>query len=228
LVVGASDYVGAPRTVPASGHELESLNQTDFSIVSSASAARSITFRFHTSYTMIFAGEAEDRELYFSTPSITLFQTQTGTKSTFTGNRNTAHSFQLGADGFSENGSAYRTQTLQSFDGYKQLQYVYNQNGGHLKIAGGRATGSGSSGDIYFATAQNAGEVDDQLQTHTVKAQISDAFQLIATGLSKPTCNSSNRFKLWPVAGGTGVADTFEVCMKNGSDTYAWVALATP
>jgi hypothetical protein len=30
------------------------------------------------------------------------------------------------------------------------------------------------------------------------------------------------------VQGGAGVADTYEVCMKDAADNYAWVALAIP
>lgn len=42
---------------------------------------------------------------------------------------------------------------------------------------------------------------------------------------SKPTCDATARGTVWYVAGGAGVADTFEVCRKDGSDVYAWTAL---
>jgi hypothetical protein len=42
---------------------------------------------------------------------------------------------------------------------------------------------------------------------------------------TRPTCNSGNRFKVWAVAGGAGVLDTFEVCRKDAADAYAWVSL---
>ena len=50
----------------------------------------------------------------------------------------------------------------------------------------------------------------------------------IETSASKPTCDSSNRGYMWRTEGGASVADTFEVCLKDSSDVYAWVALATP
>lgn len=42
---------------------------------------------------------------------------------------------------------------------------------------------------------------------------------------SKPTCDSGNRGTVWYVAGGAGVADTFELCRKDNADAYAWVSL---
>lgn len=44
---------------------------------------------------------------------------------------------------------------------------------------------------------------------------------------SQPTCAVGIRGNMWRTEGGAGVADTFEVCAKNSSDTYAWFALAT-
>lgn len=44
-------------------------------------------------------------------------------------------------------------------------------------------------------------------------------------GGSKPTCASGIRGTLWYVQGGSGVADTSEVCAKSTADTYAWVSL---
>jgi hypothetical protein len=44
-------------------------------------------------------------------------------------------------------------------------------------------------------------------------------------GSGKPTCNSTNRGKVWRVQGGAGVADTFEWCKKDAADAYAWTGL---
>jgi hypothetical protein len=51
-------------------------------------------------------------------------------------------------------------------------------------------------------------------------------FQVVTQG-AKPTCNVTNRGRIWRVEGGAGVADTFELCAKNSGDTYAWYSLAT-
>jgi len=48
--------------------------------------------------------------------------------------------------------------------------------------------------------------------------------QQYTTG-TRPTCDSTNRGYTWYVAGGAGVADTFEVCRKDAGDAYAWVTL---
>ena len=44
---------------------------------------------------------------------------------------------------------------------------------------------------------------------------------------SRPTADAASRGMVWFVAGGTGVPDTFEICVKTTADTYAWVPLAT-
>lgn len=49
-----------------------------------------------------------------------------------------------------------------------------------------------------------------------------------AANAAKPTCNSTNRGKLFFLDGAAGVADTYEICMKNASDVYAWKTIVTP
>jgi hypothetical protein len=44
---------------------------------------------------------------------------------------------------------------------------------------------------------------------------------------SEPTCDATTRGQIAFVQGGATVADTYRVCAKNSSDTYAWYALAT-
>lgn len=45
---------------------------------------------------------------------------------------------------------------------------------------------------------------------------------------TRPTCDAAARGTSWYVAGGTGAADTIEICLKSAADTYAWTALAIP
>lgn len=47
--------------------------------------------------------------------------------------------------------------------------------------------------------------------------------QLVTT--TEATCNSTTRFTLDATAGGTGVADTVRMCVKDSADNYAWVAI---
>jgi hypothetical protein len=42
---------------------------------------------------------------------------------------------------------------------------------------------------------------------------------------TRPTCDSTTRGTTWYVAGGAGVADTYELCRKDAADAYAWVTL---
>jgi hypothetical protein len=41
----------------------------------------------------------------------------------------------------------------------------------------------------------------------------------------KPACDAEARGKIWFVKGGSGVADTLEVCAKNADDAYDWRAV---
>lgn len=56
----------------------------------------------------------------------------------------------------------------------------------------------------------------------TVAAADTNGIWLSTEG-SKPACTGvGQRGYLWRTAGGAGVADTFEACLKDSTDTYAW------
>jgi hypothetical protein len=44
------------------------------------------------------------------------------------------------------------------------------------------------------------------------------------TSTAQPLCNATSnaRGTLWVTKGGTGVADTVEICVKDASENYAW------
>lgn len=42
-----------------------------------------------------------------------------------------------------------------------------------------------------------------------------------------PTCDATQRGKLWIVNGGAGVTDTVTLCLKAAADTYSWVVITT-
>jgi len=99
---------------------------------------------------------------------------------------------------------------------------------------------NGYDGTGFFGTARAFTEAT---QTHTNAAHgtrwvfstnpdgsttITDTFRLpqdggiqILTG-TKPTCDSTKRGYIFFVAGGAGVADTYEACDKDDADVYAW------
>jgi hypothetical protein len=64
------------------------------------------------------------------------------------------------------------------------------------------------------------------LETTATAYKIHMPFQLADPG-TKPACDATTRGTIWRDDGGTGVADTIEVCAKNSSNTYAWYAMAT-
>ena len=45
------------------------------------------------------------------------------------------------------------------------------------------------------------------------------------TQTARPTCSSTTRGTTWFVTGGTGVADTFSICVKDASENYSWKSL---
>ncbi len=47
-------------------------------------------------------------------------------------------------------------------------------------------------------------------------------------GASQPAAAAGLRGTIWYTAGGAGVADKLEVCVKSAGDTYSWVPVATP
>uniref|UniRef100_A0A831XEN6 Uncharacterized protein n=1 Tax=Geobacter metallireducens TaxID=28232 RepID=A0A831XEN6_GEOME len=66
-----------------------------------------------------------------------------------------------------------------------------------------------------------AGNVGIGTTTPTQKLEVAGGVRL-NTGATKPTCDSSVRGTVWFAQGGVGVADTLEVCAKDGSENYAW------
>lgn len=44
---------------------------------------------------------------------------------------------------------------------------------------------------------------------------------------TRPTCDTTKRGLIWYVAGGTGVADQLQACVKNSSNVFNWVNIAS-
>jgi len=49
-----------------------------------------------------------------------------------------------------------------------------------------------------------------------------NGLQAVTSG-SQPTCDADHRGLMWNIEGGTGVADIFQICQKDATDTYVWV-----
>lgn len=107
-------------------------------------------------------------------------------------------------------------------------------NGGGSGLATALYAGSHSAKPTYVkAVAQfNSAAVNPlpplvlQIADATVfQVRTDGSVQLVDAGLTKPTCDATHRGALWYVAGGAGVADTFEACTKSAADVYAWAPL---
>lgn len=97
---------------------------------------------------------------------------------------------------------------------------------GDLNLApkGAGSVKMGSAGVASLITLFNAASDAATLSTDTVDIVKAGKAVQWTTG-SKPACAAGIRGTVWYVAGGAGVADTFEVCRKDAADAYAWVAL---
>jgi len=113
---------------------------------------------------------------------------------------------------------------------------------GKLEVTDGNDVGSASyeAGQItWTASVDGGGEATIEMNDSNISlaqndgSDTSDVTVTGGTGIkittdgSRPTCDANARGYLFRVEGGSSVADTFEVCAKNSSDTYAWYVLAT-
>src|ERR1041385_432565 len=125
-------------------------------------------------------------------------------------------------------------------------QVTLNQGGnGNIALYGKRTTDSGPTGS--FIQFQNQSATSDLFKVDvsgnttvggtltmstgtdgilTVSSGGAGGGVQLTTG-SKPTCSASTRGLIWYVAGGSGVADSAEICAKSSSDVYAYRAIAT-
>lgn len=58
------------------------------------------------------------------------------------------------------------------------------------------------------------------------EANADGGFRLSTAG-AQPTCDASNRGKIWNIQGGAGVADEYEICQKNAADVYVWQSVGS-
>jgi hypothetical protein len=116
-------------------------------------------------------------------------------------------------------------------------QVTLNQAGnGNNALYGKRVTDSAPTGNfILFQNQAGSADlfkvaVDGAVTLNTATGTqdvltVQNAIQL-TTG-TRPTCNAATRGTLWYVAGGTGVADTFQACIKSAGDVFNWTSLGS-
>jgi hypothetical protein len=105
--------------------------------------------------------------------------------------------------------------------GSSQGQVVVNSLGGGITGDGTLTVKTDSTGHQVKLEAVGA---SDTVRLHVNSIVPGIGFE---TSGSKPTCDATARGYVWLEEGGAAAADTFEVCAKNSSDTYAWYVLAT-
>lgn len=94
-----------------------------------------------------------------------------------------------------------------------------------LSNAGGLSLGSS-----YVRTDAGAGNIiiDGSLgigtKAPTEKLEVNGGVKL-NTASAKPGCDTAKRGTMWFTQGTGGTKDSFEVCAKDGSDSYAWRSL---
>jgi hypothetical protein len=115
-------------------------------------------------------------------------------------------------------------------------QVTLNQFGnGNQTLYGKRVTDSGATGNFILFQNQAAsvdlfkvdvnGAVTLNSATGTQDILTVDKGVQLVTG-TRPTCSTTTRGTSWYVAGGAGQADTYQICVKNSSDVFAWVDVA--
>lgn len=111
-----------------------------------------------------------------------------------------------------------------SFGGYVDSSTV--QVGARIAaIAEQNFAGNDVPTQLSFYTVPDATAPGTPAGVERLRIQADGSVQHNPGGGSKPTCDSSHRGSLFYVAGGAGVADTFEACRKDAGDSYAWVSI---
>lgn len=79
-------------------------------------------------------------------------------------------------------------------------------------------------------TADDVNLVSIRNNTSTLVAAFSKdgLLRVNKSNAAKPTCNADNRGRVFYLDGAAGVADTYEICMKDASDVYAWKTIVAP
>jgi hypothetical protein len=130
--------------------------------------------------------------------------------------------------------SFYSTNSIYSGDG------TFAANAGISAVLYGQKADSASAAAIILASTANLTTAGAKLVSVRNAVSVEKAaidkdgmIQLgIGSGLvAKPTCDSTQRGKLWftaapPADAGATGADTLDVCRKDAADGYAWVAIS--
>lgn len=91
-------------------------------------------------------------------------------------------------------------------------------------VASENATTTATGGDLALATTPNGAILPIERMRITNDGLVKSKMGFTNdTSGAQPTCDSSHRGTTWLIQGGAGVADIFQVCMKDAADVYNWV-----
>ena len=96
------------------------------------------------------------------------------------------------------------------------------------------ATDSGNAGEAAHRFSITIGwpfSTSEIVSFHSSSAEVANINRYglpqygIGNTTAAPTCDSTQRGRIWVFEGGAGVTDTATMCRKDASDNYAWVAI---
>ena len=106
------------------------------------------------------------------------------------------------------------------------------RNGQQLTLGGAQVDGASSVGvilrsqNVYSTAGSKLVSVRNQ-NTEQASIDKDGLLRVNAANAAKPTCNATNRGKVFFLDGAAGVADTYEICGKSAADVYAWKTIVT-
>ena len=112
-------------------------------------------------------------------------------------------------------------------DGNAEYFDIYNNGYNSEKQHGIRIQKRGDGEYRDFVFDQYDGTTKTSIMVLGVDRNVSigEGIQLNTNSNSKPTCDSDVRGTFWVTKGGIDVADIAEICLKDASNNYGWVAI---
>ncbi|HBG05566.1 MAG: hypothetical protein A2075_07580 [Geobacteraceae bacterium GWC2_58_44] len=81
---------------------------------------------------------------------------------------------------------------------------------------------TGATGRVERMRITSSGNVGIGTAAPTQKLEVNGAIRLKTTATKPTTCTSALTGVIWMTSGGTGIADSLEVCVKDATGAYAW------
>jgi hypothetical protein len=109
----------------------------------------------------------------------------------------------------------------QAIDWNNEITISTNHGFYSARASGANAYGVGTNGARYdLGTGSN-----DYLSSDGTYGGSGSGWRVNRGNVAKPACAAGTRGLLWYIEGGAGVADTYEACVKDAADNYAWTSV---